>query len=220
VEGYYKNLKNIIDYKDGSSYINTTGSYEDIVEMGIGRCYGSEFLLQKKEGKLQGLIAYGLAWSKRKYPNINRGDWFYYRYDRRHDFKIAAIYKVNKKLELSGDFVFNTGSWNTIPIIKYNPTVPEPGNLNAFNYNQSYYFFPSRNNYNMMDNHRMDLGMRWNKKIFKKYDAVFAFGVYNLYGRKNPFFIFLGTDKQGNPSFQQASLFGFPLPYFTFNWKI
>lgn len=220
LEGYYKNLTNVIDYKDGSSYINTTGTYEDIVEMGIGRCYGSEFLLQKKEGKLQGLISYGLAWSQRKYPTINRGEWFYYRYDRRHDFKIAAIYKVGKRTEFSGNFIFNTGSWNTIPTLRYNPVVPSPSALGWVNLNQPYYYYPSRNNYNMINTHRLDLGMRWSRKAFKKYEVSYAVGVYNTYGRKNPFFIILGSDDKGNPAFQQTSLFGFPLPYFTFNWKI
>jgi hypothetical protein len=220
VEGYYKSMQNIIDYKDGSSYLGLRGSYEDIVEMGIGRSYGGELLVQKKEGRLQGLMSYGIAWAQRKYNGINNGNWYYYKYDRRHDFKIAGIYKINDRVELSGDWVYNTGNWTTLPELGFNPTAPtglnsnNSGNnfLNAFNY------YPSRNNFNMMDYHRMDLGARF-IRVRKRYTRTWALGCYNIYGRKNPFFIFLGNDSQGNDQFQQASLFGFPLPYLTLDVK-
>ncbi len=219
VEGYYKTMQNIIDYKDGSSYLGTRGSYEDLVEMGKGRSYGTEFLLQKKEGRLQGLVGYGLAWAQRKYETINRGEWYYYKFDRRHDFKVAGIYKINDNYELSGIWVYNTGSWTTLPTVSYNPVTPNGlqtglgnGFLNAYNY------YPNRNNYNMMDYHRLDLGIKYNKRK-RLHEKTWAFGFYNLYGRKNPFFIFQGNDNLGNKQFKQASLFGFPLPYFSYSFK-
>jgi hypothetical protein len=219
IEGYYKTMQNVIDYKDGSSFILNPKSYEELVEMGKGLCYGSEFLLQKKEGKLQGLISYGLAWTKRQYPTINHGEWYYYKYDRRHDFKIAGIYKFNKNVELSGDWVFNTGNWTTLPTTSFSSFTPNIKNFDdLFQMNQSINYYPNRNNYNMMNYHRLDVSARFSKQK-KHYERIWTVGVYNLYGRKNPFFLFEGRDTAGNPAYQQFSLFGFPLPSVALNIK-
>jgi CarboxypepD_reg-like domain/TonB-dependent Receptor Plug Domain/TonB dependent receptor len=211
VEGYYKIMQNVIDYKDGSSFILNPKSYEDIVEMGKGLAYGTEFFLQKKEGRLQGLISYGLAWTERKYPTINNGNWYYYKYDRRHDFKIAAIYKLTKGIELSGDWLFNTGNWTTLPTTTFLPTTPNINNPSQFLNYSAVNYYPGRNNYNMMNFHRMDISARFSKQR-KRYERIWTIGVYNLYGRKNPFFLFEGVNKQGEKAYQQFSLFGFPLP--------
>lgn len=219
IETYYKTMVNVIDYKDGSSYLTNQGSYEDIVEMGLGKSYGAEFLLQKKEGKLQGLVSYGLASTQRKYPGINNGNWFYYKYDRRHDFKIAAIYKISERVEASANWVFNTGSWNTLPSLTYNPIPPNYGASGNFNLGQIIQYFPARNNFNLMNYHRLDFGFRFTKQ--KKYfERTWALGCYNTYSRRNPFFVFLGNNNTtGAPEYKQFSLFGFPLPYLTYSFK-
>jgi hypothetical protein len=218
IEGYYKTMKNIIDYKDGSSYLSIqNASFEDIVEMGIGRCYGGEFLLQKKEGKLQGLVGYGIAWSERKYPTINFGQWFYYKYDRRHDFKSAAVYKLNDRVELSGDWVFNTGNWLTLPTQLVNTSIPQIDQVNDFLTGTEYY--PRRNNWNMKNYHRLDLAVKFTRQR-KKYERSWNIGCYNVYGRKNTFFLTRGTDASGLSVFNSVALFGFPLPYVALNVKL
>jgi hypothetical protein len=218
VEAYYKTLENIIDYKDGAQYLGSS-SYEDIVEMGRGKCYGTEVFLQKKEGKLQGMVGYTLSWAKRQFPTINGGEWFYYKYDRRHDFKIAAIYKLKNGWEVSGDWVYNTGSWLTMQTMNINANVPNQFNVvqNFFNTNSSNYY-PQKNNYNMMDYHRMDIGFKQSKQK-KYYERTWALGCYNLYGRKNSFFIFADKDNLGKNIFRSFSLFGFPLPYVSLSVK-
>ncbi len=218
IETYYKSMKNIIDYKDGSSYLLNQGSYEDIVEMGIGKSYGAEFLLQKKEGKLQGLVSYGIATTQRKYDGINNGKWFYYKYDRRHDFKIAGIYKLSERTELSANWVFNTGSWNTLPTLTYNPSTPSYTAGANLGFGNTIQYYPTRNNFNLMNYHRLDIGARFTKQK-KWFERTWAIGCYNTYARRNPFFVFLGSDDTGKPQYKQFSLFGFPLPYLTYSFK-
>jgi outer membrane receptor for ferrienterochelin and colicin len=220
IEGYYKTMRNIIDYKDGSSYFGIGGntSFEDIVEMGQGLCYGSEFLLQKKEGKLQGLVGYGLAWTKRKYPTINFGEWYFYKYDRRHDFKIAAVYQLSDRVEISGDWVYNTGNWVTLPTQKIPSTTPSTVS-EAIDYLSVVDYYPNRNNWNVRDYHRMDIAFKFSRQR-KYYHRSWNIGCYNLYGRKNTFFINPGIDNAGNNIFNSISLFGFPLPYVALNVKI
>ncbi len=224
-ESYYKNMKNVIDYKDGSSYLSD-GSYEDNVEMGIGRAFGNEFLVQKKEGRLQGMASYTLSWSQRKYPSINRGEWYYTRFDRRNDLKIAAIYKLSKRVELSGVWFYNTGAWATLPTTQY-PAIP-PDNTSGYGGLPNYYRFSRnfnnyiehRNNYKMMDYHRLDLGVKFTKSR-KRHERSWSFGVYNVYGRKNPFFLSMdeSINMGGQVAVSQFSLFGFPLPYFNYSFK-
>jgi hypothetical protein len=219
IEGYYKDMQNIIAYKDGTSYLNPNNSgYESIVEMGQGLCYGTEALLQKKEGKLQGLVGYTLSYAKRKSPTINFGEWYYYRYDRRHDFKIAAVYKLSEKIEWSGDWVYNTGFWLTIPTQTINSAVPSVNDVfgSFANYVELY---PSRNNYNVKDYHRMDIAFRHTQER-KRYSRSWAIGCYNLYGRRNTFFLIRDSDNLGNGVLRNVPLFGFPLPYIALNFKI
>jgi outer membrane cobalamin receptor len=219
VEAYYKSMTNVIDYKDGSSFILNAKSYEELVEMGKGRAYGGEFLLQKKEGKLQGLLGYGIAWTQRKYETINNGEWYYFKYDRRHEFKTAAIYTVNKNFEISGDFIFNTGNWTTMPTTSFLANTPNIKNLSdVLNSQNNVKYYPSRNNFNMMNYHRMDLSMRFTKQR-KHYERIWTIGVYNVYGRKNPFFIFEDNDFTGKKVYKQFSLFGFPLPSVALSYK-
>lgn len=225
LESYYKNMKNVIDYKDGSSYLSG-GSYEDKVEMGVGRALGNEIMIQKKEGRLQGMASYTLSWSQRKYPSINRGEWYYTRFDRRNDLKIAAIYKLSKRVELSGAWFYNTGAWATLPTTKY-PAIP-PDNTSAYWGQSNYYWYSGnynnyiehRNNYKMMDYHRLDLGIKFTKEK-KRHERSWSFGVYNVYGRKNPFFLNMDQSvKVGEQvAVSQFSLFGFPLPYFNYSFK-
>jgi len=226
-ETYYKDMRNVIDYKDGSSYMFSSGGYEDNVEMGRGLAYGGEAMLQKKEGRLQGMISYTLSWSKRKYETINHGEWFYNRFDRRHDLKIAAVYRLSPRVELSGAWLYNSGAWATLPVTQY-PGLPPanyPGNtyMDAWHY---YYFgyndhIPKRNNYRMEDYHRLDLGIKITKQK-KKHERSWAFGAYNVYGRKNPFFFFpeqIGYSNGQTRMLRQFSLFGFPVPYATYTFK-
>jgi hypothetical protein len=215
IEGYYKNTKNNIDYKDGSSYLLNGSSYENIVEMGVGRSFGGEVMLQKKEGRLQGLVSYTLSWAQRKYPTINRGEWYNFKYDRRHDFKIGSVYKISENIEFSGIWVFNSGVWNTIATSVYNPL---PGQANSlgqivenFQSSQGFSYFPKRNNTRLPAYHRLDLGFKFSKKK-KYYERIWSLGCYNVYGRQNAFFIFRDSDSAGNPAYRQFSLFGFPLP--------
>lgn len=226
-ETYYKDMRNVIDYKDGSSYMFSSGGYEDNVEMGRGLAYGGEAMLQKKEGRLQGMVSYTLSWSKRKYETINHGEWFFNRFDRRHDLKIAAVYRLSPRVELSGAWLYNTGAWATLPVTQY-PGLP-PANYPGNTYRDAwhYYYFgyndyiPKRNNYRMDDYHRLDLGLKVTRQK-KRHERSWAFGAYNLYGRKNPFFFFPeqnGPSESETQTLRQFSLFGFPVPYVTYTFK-
>lgn len=196
VEGYYKTMKNVIDYSEGASYLNATSNWEDKVEVGKGWSYGAELFLQKKVGRTTGMLGYTLSWTNRQFENINFGKTFPYKYDRRHDFKIAAVHKVSERFELSADWVFGTGQATTLPTEVY-----------LGNNGQEIEVYDGRNNFRMGNFHHLDLSMKFSKKK-KRYERAWVISTYNVYNRKNPFFIYRTYNYQtNNPEFRQVSLF-------------
>jgi len=197
VEGYYKKMNSIIEYKDGANYLfEGLKGWEDKVEIGEGQAYGAELFVQKRNGKLTGWVGYTLSWSNRQFPTINLGEVFPYKYDRRNDFEIAVIYKLKDNIELSGTWVYSTGQPISLPIAKYEGV-----------FNEVIYAYEGRNGYRMNDYHRMDVNISLHKE--KKWgERTWNFGAYNLYNRLNPFFIYQQYDYLTNTNnYKQVSLF-------------
>lgn len=203
VEGFYKTMENLIEYKEGTSFFGSNSNWEDKVEMGRGWSYGLEVLLQKNLGNTTGWIGYTLSWSKRQFDNLNFGEMFPYRYDRRHDISIAITHKINDKIDLGLTWVYGTGNAITLGYEKY---------VSMFDLaNGSGYFDPiehiaSRNNYRMPSYHRLDLGVNITNET-KWGFSTWSFGLYNAYNRKNPFYLYFGSDDNDHRVLKQVSLF-------------
>lgn len=208
VEGYYKQMDNVLEYSEGASFIDATGNWQDKVETGKGWSYGAEFFVQRKKGKTTGLIGYTLSWTNRQFTNLNFGNVFPYRYDRRHDFKTAVVHKLNKRVLLSADWVYGTGQAITLPVEKY---VDDNGN--------EIQVYQRRNGFRMAAYHRLDLSATFTK-VKKKYTRNWIISVYNLYNRRNPFYIYLGSEIEPpfKPVFRQVSLFPV-LPSISYQFK-
>jgi outer membrane receptor for ferrienterochelin and colicin len=196
VEGYYKTMKNVIEYAEGASYVNATSNWEDKVEVGNGKSYGSELFIQKKKGKTTGMLGYTLSWTNRQFANLNNGKSFPVKYDRRHDFKVAMVHKINKRFEISADWIFGTGQAISLPVEVY---VDINGN--------EVEVFDGRNGFRMKPYHRLDFSAKFSKQK-RKYERAWVVSIYNVYNRLNPFYIFRDFDKNTNlPVFKQVSLF-------------
>jgi len=213
LEGYHKSMNNLIEYKDGASYINIEQDWQDkVVTNGKGEAYGIEVLAQKKKGKVSGWLGYTLAWNNRQFDELNNGNWYPYKYDRRHDISLALTHTWNKRMDFSMAWVFGTGNAISLPTAEYrsdNTFAPQ---------NQGYIrYYESRNNYRMKDYHRLDLSFSfWKDKKWGQ--RKWTIGVYNAYSRRNPFFVDLSYDRNGNRKFIQYSLFPI-LPSFTYSFK-
>ena len=200
LEGYYKTMGNLITYKAGYSNLSSTESWENSVETGgKGESYGAELFLQKKKGRTTGWIGYTLSWTNRKFDNINFGEWYPYKFDRRHDFSLVLSHKFNEKWDAGLTWIYGTGNAITFPQAIYLGT---PNNNNDFvDIVESY---GPRNSTRLDAYHRLDLG--FNKTIKKKKSTrILSFGAYNAYSRKNPFFAYL-TYELGNRVAKQVSL--------------
>ncbi len=207
VEAYYKDMQGVIEYEDGASFLNTTEDWQDKVSSGEGRSYGLEVLLQKKSGKTTGWIGYTLSKTERRFDDINFGDWFPFRYDRRHDISVTAVHQLSDRIDLSGTWVFGTGNFITVPTQRYQHSTTVINDSNT-QYGGLYVdYFESRNNYQMKSYHRMDLGINFHK-VKKWGNRTWNISVYNVYSRLNPFYmdISYNYDLQRN-QLRQFSLF-------------
>ena len=232
-EGYYKNMNNILNYKEGSSFLSLNGenanelSWEDNVTAGRGWSYGTEFLIQKKTGRFSGWIGYTLSWTKWQFPELNFGEIFFPRYDRRHDISVVGIYELSKRITLSGTWVYGTGNALTIPLSQYNAYrdnatyVRDQLNWTGRSVNE----YGPKNTFRAEPYHRLDFAIQFHKQK-KRHERTWEFGIYNAYNRRNPFFYDIATeettDTQGNTTnksvLKRYSLFPF-LPSFSYNFK-
>jgi hypothetical protein len=194
VEGYYKTMENVIEYKEGASFFNASTNWEDKIEVGDGKSYGVELFLQKKKGRFTGMAGYTLSWTKRQFDNLNNGEEYPYRYDRRHDIKVAGVYSITPKIEVSAEWIYGTGNALTLPIGYFQG--PDGAEVQVYG---------SRNGFRMPPYHRADVSIKFIKQR-KNWESAWVIGAYNVYNRYNPYYIYSSTS-EGKNVFKQLSLF-------------
>ena len=206
VEAYYKDMKNLIAYQDGASFFGSGLDWQDKIETGVGNSYGMEFLLEKKIGKTTGWIGYTLNWSNRQFDNINFGNPFPHKYDRRHDIGIAITHEFNERVDIGIVWVFGSGYATTLAQQTYNGIDGLSSSIsNNFEFTTVEHI-ENRNNYRMPSFHRLDVGVNLHKE--KKYfTRTWSFGLYNAYSRQNPFYLYFDQDANGQLGLYQLSLF-------------
>ena len=206
VEGYFKSIRNVYDYRDGKSFYSEI-EIERLLLGGKGRAYGMEFCLRKNTGRLTGWLSYTLSWSENKIDGINGNRWYTASNDRRHDLVLVGVYQLSPSWELSGVWRYNTGQALTAPSAKYD--------LNG----TTYYYYNERNGYRAPACHRLDLSVNYSKKL-GRFTRIWSFGIYNVYNRYNPFMIrFVNDDKSPTGTIcQKTALFGI-VPSVSFTLK-
>lgn len=197
---FYKDMRNLIAYKEGYGFGNSTDWQRIIESDGQGRSYGAEFMLSHTKGRTTGWIAYTLSRSERQFSNINMGQAFPFKYDRRHDLKLAVKHRFSEKFDISANWIFNTGIAFTMPLAQY-------WSLNQFGDPFYTVEYSRRNELRMPAYHRLDIGLNWHKKT-KWGRHTFNVSIYNVYSRLNPFAIEVRPDFDNNSAeLVQISLF-------------
>lgn len=207
VEGYYKNIQNVIDYKDNANVTNLD-AIESQLLFGNGRSYGLEVLLKKKTGNITGWISYMLSKTEQKIENINSNNWYPSKQDRTHDVAIVGMYDVNDKFNISATWIYHSGNAVTFPSGKY-----------VMN-NEVIFYYTERNGYRMPAYHRLDFSGTIKLGVGRRLQSELSFGCYNLYGQKNAYTISF-RESVADPSKTEAVktyLFQW-VPYLTWNFK-
>lgn len=206
VEGYYKNIKNVYDYKDGVTMFSRI-NLESLLLCGKGRSYGLELMLRKNIGKFTGWLSYTLSRTQTKMPGINAGKWYRAPNDRRHDFAIVGIYNLNKAWNFSASWTYSSGRPITAPDAKYLID------------GTTCYYYTERNSYKTPASHRLDLSANYVREG-KRFTSEWAFGIFNAYSHYSPFVVYFEDDssKPSGTRAVQQSLFGI-LPSISYTLK-
>lgn len=220
-EYYYKWLHNQLDYANNADFLFIDENYHDRLAVGKGWSYGTELTVEITEGKTTGWMSYTLSWSRRQFDELNDGNFFPFSADRRHVFNLVFQQQLPRNWTISTNYTFRSGNTVDLPIGRFfsyginglDPfVVPVYGEKNSF---------------------RMNPYHRWDLSALKKFDqskrirSELAISIYNVYSRRNPFFIFYEDEiipgENGAPNSvrfvaKQTSLFPI-IPSITWNFK-
>jgi hypothetical protein len=220
VEGYYRKTYNQVDYIDGADLLINEYLEGDLLS-GSGRAYGSEFYLQKKNGRLTGWASYTLGRTELKVEGVNNFDWYPTRFDQTHNLKLSGFYELGGRWSFSSSFVYTSGTPVTFPTSRF--TVQNI--LIPYNYSDS------RNNVRLPAYHRLDISFRLEGKPSRRGDTrrnkdYWVFSVYNVYGRKNPFSVYFSQKDERTPAglvpdaqATQLAIIGTFIPSVSYNFK-
>jgi hypothetical protein len=214
VEGFYKYTQNILDFKDGANLI-LNPKLETALLGGIGTAYGIEFSVSKTKGKLEAEINYTYSRSFRQVngefdvEKINNGNRYPSNYDQPHIVNFNWRYSMTRKIFFSGIFTYRTGRPISIPLTAYEISGSPITD------------FSDRNNYRLADYHRLDLALviEGDNKKNKHVKGQWAFSIYNVYGRRNPYSAYFVYNKGGDVKSYQISLIGVAVPSITYGIK-
>jgi outer membrane cobalamin receptor len=215
-ELYYKWMHRQIDFRDGANlFVND--SLEQEFLFGKGESYGNEIYLEKIKGKTTGWIGYTLSWTYRQFDDINGGRRFPTRYDRRHDLSLVLLHRLNKRLHLTGAFVYGTGNAYSLPVARFAFQDVEGKKATVVP------VYSDRNSFRLAPFHRLDLGVVFKLKP-KHGEADLTFNVYNTYNRRNPYFVYFEQVKDEEEdetlAFRAKQVSLFPvIPSVTYNFK-
>lgn len=214
LEAYYRLTNNIIDFKPGADFLLSTNPETQLLQ-GKNRSYGLEVMFSKKKGETTGWINYTYSRSQNRVSEgsgfaeqINFGNWYSANYDRPHSFNASVIINQGTHHDFSFNFTYSTGRPYTLPegLLIYQ--------------GRSYPYYGVRNNSRLPDYHRLDFA--WN--IYqpgmkdKRFKSHFTFTVYNLYGKKNAYSVFVRSQGTAVNTYKLV-VFGSPIPSLSYNFK-
>lgn len=214
VEAYYRATQNVLDFKPGADFL-LQNYIETQVLQGRSKSYGLELMLTKKKGEMTGWVNYtysrvfnlvdeGTRFTER----INDGKWYPANFDRPHNVNMSLNFSENKYHSLSLTFTYGTGRPYTIP----NGFVSFQG--------KAYPYYAERNQGRIKDYHRLDFSWQINNPSLKdkRWMGSWIFTVYNLYGRKNQYSVFLKTQGTAFTAYQ-LQIFASPIVSLAYNFK-
>ncbi len=215
VEIYYKNLQDIIEYRDQAKLLMNEKLEADLLN-GYGRSYGLELFLKKVTGSLTGWISYTYSrvefkvYGEKLSQQVNFGEFYPARYDKPHDLTLVANYQFNKKWSISANFVYRSGSPITVPVSQY--SIEENIVLD----------YSNRNQYRIPDYHRLDISINFRGKKYKRkeiFSGDLSLSVYNLYSRDNIYSVFFRKTYGIIPQPFKLSVIGAAIPSVSYSLK-
>ena len=210
VEAYYTDLANLV-VLDNAVAVDSEGTRSDDIfkSGGSGWASGVEVFLQRRTGALTGWIGYTLGWTRRTFSELNRGRAFPPKYDRRHDLSFVVSYNLGK-WRLGSNLVYATGQAFTPASARYTLREPTTGSL------QDYVLPAERNSARLLPYHRLDASASRKFGLWGL-DVEFYLQIFNLYSRRNEWFVQFDTS---NPETEPEVIKQLPIvPTLGFNFS-
>ena len=212
VETYWREMRNLVAYREGASFVTPFDDWQDLVVQGEGRSVGLEVFLQHRADRLSAWAGYTLARTDRQFDAIDRGERFPYRYDRTHDVSAVALYELSKAFDVSAAWTYGSGDAVTLPSATYRRPGYESGGVSRWidgpsGYGSSATAYDARNGFRLPAYHRLDLGATWFFRRGPRPHAL-SLNVYNAYNRKNPFLTLFGDETNESTGERERKLRG------------
>ncbi len=210
IEGFYKKMEDLIEYKEGASFMSAGSDWQTKVTQGKGWAYGLELLLMKRLGNTTGWIGYTWSKSERQFDEISLGEIFPYKFDRRHDISIVVSHKLNNKIDIGATWVYGTGNTATLAYMSYpsqNQMPHQTSEISDEPYHPEIEYIERRNNFRIPAYHRLDASINFKKE--KKWGRrIWNISIYNMYNRQNAFLVEWEIDMDtNNKKLMQSSMF-------------
>ncbi len=214
MEVYHKWISNILEYRDGASFITSPNSEMEVLR-GKQKAWGLEMMVKKNTGKLNGWLAYTYSRSivqvNSSFPGerINNGKPYPSNYDRPHNLNLVSNYRLNRRLSLSSNLVYITGRPVTYPVAIY------------FIENIQHIYYSDRNKYRIPDYFRIDLSinLEGNLKRRKLAHSYWMLNIYNITGRKNAYSVYFKYEDNAVNGYK-LSIFGRPIITLSWHFKL
>jgi hypothetical protein len=201
VESYYKSMRNLTEYREGANLI-LNDNFQDELLQGDGEAYGLELLLKRDEGRLSGWIGYTLAFSKRYFEELNQGNPYWAKYDRRHDLAVVAIWRLADRWSLSGVYTYLSGPRFTPQVGQY--LTPKP----ALDGVEVVPIYSARNEVRLTATNRFDINLALRNKVIKRLKSEWTFGCYNVFNAPTPIRVNINYDPGRGLFYTQPSFLG------------
>lgn len=217
LEGWYKNMNNLLEYKEGVSVLNDKLNWDQKLTQGKGWSYGLDFSIETTRGRWTAEVHYGLLWNWRKFKELNQGEKFPAKFDNRHKLNMIVNYKINPSVELNANWTYISGNRMTLSLFNYDGTVSafpqapiggESMGNSQWNSLTGIDYIGSVNNIRMPAYHRLDMGMEIFQNLKNGRKGIWNISLYNAYCRMNTLMIQKHdyTDYTKRRSFKSLSL--------------
>ncbi len=210
VETYYKSLKRLIEYREGASLILNDNFERELIS-GDGEAFGIEFLLRKKYGSFTGWMSYSLSKTSRNFNELNNGNTYPAKFDRRHVATLVTMTELNDRVSFSAVWTFQSGAWFT----------PQTGQFLMPNASLTEIelipIYGDRNSTQLTATHRLDINFILKPRGSRRFGGEWHIGAYNFYNRAAPFRVDIRSNGVTQEYVQQG-LFGF-IPSIAYNFN-
>ncbi len=183
---YYKKMSEVSELRRTALQ---TQVVSDVFYIGDAEAYGAEIFLQKKYGRLTGWVGYALGWIYSYFEDINGGERFRPKYDRRHDLKIVAQYDLTENIDVGATFLFQSGQSYTGATSRFQTRLP------GQNYGEGKLIPSQRYGLRLPPSHQLNINGSYGFDMFGL-DARVILDIYNVYNRRDIWFRYYDVGKE------------------------